>query len=55
MNCKYDLTCATQQTLEIALDLRLELDNRQALLNPPRDKTRRLGKDDQVIVLVQQL
>jgi len=55
-DCHYnDLIYAAQQKLEIALGLRLARNNGEVLLNPPRDKTWRLGEDDQVIVLAQQL
>jgi len=54
--CQYnDLIYAAQQKLEIALGLRLALNNGEVLLNPPRDKTWHLTEDDQVIVLAQQL
>jgi hypothetical protein len=55
-DCRYDdLTYAAQQKLEIALGLRLARNNGEVLLNPPRDETWRLGEQDQVIVLAQQL
>ena len=55
--CRFaDLTYAAQQKLEIALGLRLARSNHgEVLLNPPRNKSWRLGADDQVIVLAQQL
>ena len=55
-DCHYnDLAYAAQQKLEIALGLRLARNNGEVLLNPPRDQSWRLTKDDQVIVLAQQL
>jgi hypothetical protein len=55
-DCHYDdLIYAAQQKLEIALGLRLARNNSEVLLNPPRNKTWRLGEHDQVIVLAQQL
>jgi hypothetical protein len=55
-DCRYDdLTYAAQQKLEIALGLRLVRNNGEVLLNPSRDRTWRLGAQDQVIVLAQQL
>jgi hypothetical protein len=55
-DCHYDdLINAAQQKLEIALGLRLGRKHGEVLLNPPRDKTWRLGVHDQVIVLAQQL
>ena len=44
-DCHYnDLIYAAQQKLEIALGLRLARNNGEVLLNPPRDKTWRLGR-----------
>ena len=55
-DCHYnDLIYAAQQKLEIALGLRLANDNGAVMLNPPRDRTWRLGEDDQIIVLAQQI
>ncbi len=55
-DCHYDdLIYAAQQKLEIALGLCLAGDNGEVVLNPRRDKTWRLGEDDQVIVLAQQI
>ena len=60
-DCRFDdLTYAAQQKLEIALGLRLARSSPrgnkgEVLLNPPRNKSWRLGEDDQVIVLAQQL
>ena len=55
-DCHYeDLIYAVQQKLEMALGLRLARNNGEVLLNPSRNKTWRLGEDDQVIVLAQQI
>ena len=55
-DCHYDdLIHAAQQKLEIALGLRLARNNGEVLLNPSRTHSWRLGGDDQVIVLAQQL
>jgi hypothetical protein len=55
-DCHYDdLIYAAQQKLEIALGLRLARNNGELILNPPRNKTWRLGEQDQVVVLAQQL
>ena len=55
-DCHYnDLIYSAQQKLEIALGLLLVRNHGEVLLNPARDKTWRLGEDDQVIVLAQQL
>jgi hypothetical protein len=55
-DCRYDdLTYAAQQKLEIALGLRLCRNGGELLLNPSHEKNWRFGKQDQVIVLAQQL
>ena len=53
--CFDDLITAAQQKREVALGLRLVDENCRVLLNPSRDQIWHLGKNDQVIVLAQQL
>ena len=55
-DCQFsDLLYAGQQKMEITLGLRLAKDGGKLLLNPARDVTWRLGQDDKVIVLAQQV
>jgi hypothetical protein len=53
--CFSDLVYASQQKMEIALGLRLAQQNGEVLLNPSRQTTWRLGENDKVIVLAQQV
>ena len=50
-----DLIYASQQKMEVALGLRLANKGGEVLLNPPRHTKWRLGKNDKVIVLAQQV
>ena len=52
--CFDDLAYAAQQKMEIALGLRMAEDGR-VLLNPARDAVWRLGEDDRIVVLAQQV
>ena len=53
--CFNDLVYASRQKMEIALGLRLARQGGEVLLNPPRQATWRLGENDKVIVLAQQV
>jgi len=53
--CFNDLVYAGQQKMEIALGLRLAQPGGKVLLNPPRDVSWRLGENDKVVVLAQQV
>jgi hypothetical protein len=53
--CFSDLVYASRQKMEIALGLRLVRQGGEVLLNPPRQATWRLGENDKVIVLAQQV
>ena len=54
-DCRFDdLTYAAQQKMEIALGLHLAGEG-QVLLNPSRDTVWRLGDEDKVVVLAQQV
>ncbi|HED18686.1 MAG TPA: hypothetical protein ENI74_04185 [Gammaproteobacteria bacterium] len=53
--CFNDLIYAGQQKMEIALGLRLVQQGGKVLLNPPRNISWRLGENDKVIVLAQQV
>ncbi len=50
-----DLIYASQQKMEIALGLRLAREGGEVLLNPPRHTRWKLGENDKVIVLAQQV
>jgi hypothetical protein len=50
-----DLIYASQQKMEVALGLRLANKGAEVLLNPPRHTKWRLGENDKVIVLAQQV
>ena len=50
-----DLIYASQQKMEIVLGLRLAQHGGEVLLNPSRQTTWRLGENDKVIVLAQQV
>jgi len=50
-----DMTYACQQKMEIALGLRLARNDGELLLNPSRRLTWKLGEQDKVIVLAQQV
>jgi voltage-gated potassium channel Kch len=55
-DCQFaDLLYAGHQKMEITLGLLLASDDGKLLLNPPRDASWRLGEDDKVIVLAQQV
>ena len=55
-DCKFsDLIYASQQKMEIALGLRLARHGGQVLLNPSRQVSWRLGENDKLIVLAQQV
>ena len=55
-DCQFaDLLYAGQQKMEITLGLLLASDGGKVLLNPPRNISWRLGQDDKVIVLAQQI
>jgi len=55
-DCSFsDLIYASQQKMEIALGLRLAREDGEVLLNPPRHTRWRLGENDKVIVLAQQV
>ncbi|RLA14421.1 MAG: hypothetical protein DRQ52_04250 [Gammaproteobacteria bacterium] len=55
-DCSFsDLIYAGQQKMEIALGLRLAREGGEVLLNPPRHTRWRLGENDKVIVLAQQV
>jgi len=55
-DCSFsDLIYASQQKMEIALGLRLAREDGEVLLNPPRHTKWRLGENDKVIVLAQQV
>jgi hypothetical protein len=55
VDCRFDdLTYAAQQKMEIALGLTLA-DGGRVLLNPTREESWRLGEDDHVVVLAQQV
>ena len=55
-DCSFsDLVYASQQKMEIALGLRLARRGGEVLLNPSRRITWRLGENDKVIVLAQQV
>jgi len=53
--CFNDLIYAGQQKMEIALGLRLAQQDGKVLLNPPRNTSWKLGGDDKVVVLAQQV
>jgi voltage-gated potassium channel Kch len=55
-DCRFaDLLYAGHQKMEITLGLLLAENGGQVLLNPPRNVNWRLGQDDKVIVLAQQI